>query len=107
MVTGSTRGSALVLMAVVLAGCSDPSTDLLKPGARVVLDSPWHREVDGWVDEGSFLGLPDGAAAVVVEDHPARPPVIPEGRFVRVRLEGGARGGQEFKVVRQFLRWSR
>ena len=110
-------GLAAALAAAMIAspGCSDPSVDLLPADRPATLHSDDGKSVGINVKgegPGSVGGLrvvevASGTRVVVLADEPAKPPVQPYLRMVRVRVAEGEHEGVEGGIGRWHLRPAR
>jgi hypothetical protein len=102
------RLAVVAATAWLLGGCSDPDTRQFPAEAEVVIRGYKGAEVRTFIGEDRgqvmpHLDVPSGTRAVVTEDRPAKPPVQPALRFVKVRLADGANKGTVVNVSRMSL----
>ena len=93
-------------------GCGDPEIDLLDAGSKAVLTTRDRRTIPLLVNPDSpetfrEVALPERTRVTVLDDAPAKAPVQPRLRLVRVRVEEGEHQGLVGSVSRYDLRASR
>ena len=90
-------------IAIAAAGCSDPSTSHLEPGAKVTLVDPSAKYIilgDSDRRSDPFPTIPQGSDAVVVSDDESEY----DSRDVRIAIKGGEKDGISGTVARKILR---
>lgn len=91
------------LLGILIAGCSDPSSSRLEPGAAVTIINPSSDYImlEGSNDKWPFI--PQASDAVVVSDAAPDGPVA-KLRPVRIAVKGGEKDGVTGAIRRDYLK---
>ena len=103
---------ATTLVMALLPGCSDPASAPMTVGETATLhnadDGPVFVLVPtdrpGSAESYRTLKIPKGTRGVILADEPAKPPVQPMLRLIRLRIAEGEHKGTEVEVGRWHLR---